>query len=167
MNDAHDSNGPRGLEPATGGALRWGASQFRQVPIEASGRLLLHSMPGRDEPLDTALSWMSLEGVTRVVCLLSDREIAERNPEYLSAIVRQDARLPRVERFPVPDPAEAAGSAALAGQLAAALRAGEVVLIHCALGQVRTPALARIVLEALGYTPDEAAQRVSRAVPRG
>ncbi len=56
-----------------------------------------------------------LEGVTRVVCLLSDREIAERNPEYLSAIVRQDARLPRVERFPVPDLAEAAGSAALAG----------------------------------------------------
>jgi len=140
-------------------------SPFREVEIERPGRLLLRSMPGLDERLDTALEWMRLEEVTVVVCLLDDAEIADANEEYLAAIQRNDPRLPLLLRFPVRSP-RAAANRDLARDVAVALDEGATVLIHCKYGTSRTPALARAVLRQLGFSRATAARRVAAARPR-
>jgi len=142
-------------------------SELRHVPLDRGepGRLLLYSMPGRHEALDSALAWMTLEGVTLVACLPSDTEIAEANEEYLAAIRARDPRLPQILRSPA-GRARGASNRALARRLSAAIGDGAVVLIHCIYGNARTPALARAVLRELGYPPGEADDRVTRAAAR-
>ena len=140
---------------------------FRLVdlPPDVPGRLYLHSMPGRYEPYQATLDAVRMRGITQVVCLTSAEEIAGKAPAYARALQRND--LPwRQRMFPIVDygvPSDRASFLQLVNNIAADLRNGENILLHCAAGIGRTGTLASCVLAALGVPADEAAQRVYAA----
>ncbi len=140
---------------------------FRSValPPDVSGRLYLHSMPGRYEPLQATRDAVRMRGITQVVCLVSLDEIEGKAPDYARAVQRNHLPWQQV-MFPIVDfgvPSDRASFLALVNAIAADLRRGVNILLHCAAGIGRTGTVASSVLVALGLSPDEAARRVEAA----
>jgi protein-tyrosine phosphatase len=140
---------------------------FRSVnlPDDVSGRLYLHSMPGRYESYQATLDAVRLKGISQVVCLTSLEEIAGKAPAYARALQRNDVPWQQC-MFPIVDfgvPSDRARFLELVRSIAADLRSGVNVLLHCAAGIGRTGTVASCVLVALGLTAGEAAQRVHAA----
>lgn len=140
---------------------------FRSVdlPADISGRMLLHSMPGRYEALARVWQQVRDDGVEAIVCLTERDEIHQKSYEYAQALA--DGSVPcAVLPFEIPDrgaPADRDGFFTLVGAVADRLRRGESVLIHCAGGVGRTALLAISVLLVLGQSVGEARSAVSRA----
>jgi hypothetical protein len=140
---------------------------FRSVelPPECRGRLLLHSMPGRLEPLEAV--WEEVRG-SRIDCIVSLTGLDEihcRSPRYWEAIVSGRVPCERVE-FAIPDfeiPPDKEAFRVLARDLAGRLGKGQRLLVHCAAGIGRTGMLALCTLLALGVSLDEAKAAVSAA----
>jgi len=140
---------------------------FRRVdlPAEVSGRLLLHSMPGRYEAIESVWHRVRNEAVRAIVCLAEKDEIHEKSFEYAQAIAAGTVPC-LVLPFEILDrgaPEDRDAFWALAGDVAKRLQSGEAVLIHCAGGVGRTATLAIAVLLALGEPASEARSAVSRA----
>jgi protein-tyrosine phosphatase len=140
---------------------------FRRVhlPPGVSGSLWLASMPGRFE------SWASFQAeaesvrLAQVVCLTPRDELAQLSPAYHAAVAAGTTpfrwlHLP-MRNFGVPQ--DAAGFRREVAQLAAALQAGDAVMLHCAAGIGRTGTAAACLLKALGLSAEEALQRVRAA----
>ena len=140
---------------------------FRRVilPAEVPGRLLLHSMPGRYEAIESVWHQVKHQAIRAIVCLAEKDEIHEKSFEYAQAL-KTGAVPCSVLHFEIPDrgaPEDRDGFWALACDLAKRLRSGESVLIHCAGGVGRTATLAITVLVALGEPATAARSIVSRA----
>ncbi len=135
------------------------------LPERVSGRLLLHSMPGRFEALDRAWQQVKSETVEAIVCLAELYEIRLKSSAYADAL--EAGTVPcSVLSFEIREggvPEDRDGFWGLANDVANRLRSGEVVLIHCAGGLGRTAMLAISVLLALGESMNEAETAVSRA----
>jgi protein-tyrosine phosphatase len=140
---------------------------FRRVdlPARVSGRLLLHSMPGRYEAIESVWHQVRKEAVRAIVCLAEKDEIREKSFEY--ALALETGTVPcSVVPFEIPDrgaPEDQHAFWALAGDVAKRLQSGETVLIHCAGGVGRSATLAISVLLALGESASDARSLVSRA----
>lgn len=140
---------------------------FRRVdlPAHVTGRLLLHSMPGRFEAIERVWHQLRTEAVGAIVCLTEEYEIRLKSSQYAEALEAGTVPcfvLPfEIREGGVPEDRDAFW--ALANDLANRLRAGEAVLIHCAGGIGRTAMLAVSVLLALGEPMNEAESVVSRA----
>ncbi len=138
---------------------------FRRVPLpeDVSGRLFLHSMPGRLEPFDDAKTAIAEAEIRQVVCLTPADEIRDKSPEYASAIA---AGTPwRHVGYPIPDfgvPDDTASFGSVVQSIATSLHGGENVLVHCAAGIGRTGTFAVAVLCQLGV-PLADARRTVRA----
>jgi hypothetical protein len=61
---------------------------FRRVdlPARIPGRLLLHSMPGRYEAIETVWHQVRSETIGAIVCLAEKDEIHEKSSEYARAL---------------------------------------------------------------------------------
>jgi protein-tyrosine phosphatase len=140
-------------------------SRSVRLPARVTGRLRLHSMPGRNEPLAQTLAHLRSQGVDLIVCLAGPDEIRVKSPEYAAAI--EAKTVPYVlEIFPIPDfgvPDDRDAFWSLASSLARRLNGGDRVLIHCGAGIGRTGTLATTVLLALGEPRTEAVRAVSAA----
>jgi protein-tyrosine phosphatase len=140
---------------------------FRRVdlPRNVSGRLLLHSMPGRFETLDSVWHNLAREAVAGIVCLNEPHEIRLKSSRYAEALQAGTVPCPvlpfEIREGGVPEDRSAFWS--LAKNIAKRLQDGEAVLIHCAGGMGRTAMLAVSVLLALGEPRETAEQTVSRA----
>jgi protein-tyrosine phosphatase len=140
---------------------------FRRVdlPARIPGRLLLHSMPGRYEAIESVWHQIERETVGAIVCLAEKEEIHEKSFEYARAL--EAGIVPcSVLRFEIPDrgaPEDRRAFWTLAGNVAQRLQLGEAVLIHCAGGVGRTATFAICVLLALGESASSARTVVSRA----
>ena len=140
---------------------------FRRVdlPTGVPGRLLLHSMPGRYEAIESVWNQVRNEAIGAIVCLAEKDELHEKSSEYARAL--EAGTVPcLVLPFEIPDrgaPEDRDAFWALAGDVAKRLQSGEAVLIHCAGGVGRTATLAICVLLALGEPASEARSVVSRA----
>ncbi len=55
---------------------------FREVslPEAVPGRMFLHSMPGRHEPIDDTLRQLRTNGISEIVCLAGSSEISQKIP---------------------------------------------------------------------------------------
>jgi protein-tyrosine phosphatase len=138
----------------------------RQValPQEVGGSLWLDAMPGRGESL--AQTWRDVtDARIDVIVALADLEETRReSPDYAAAIAAGTVPCARLE-LPAPDygvPRDRSSFSDLVDDIAARLRAGQRVLVHCTMGIGRTGTLAVCVLVALGE-PLVAAQRVVEA----
>jgi protein-tyrosine phosphatase len=140
---------------------------FRRVdlPARVPGRLLLHSMPGRYEAIESVWNQVRNEAVRAIVCLAEKDELHEKSSEYAQAL--EAGTVPcLVLPFEIPDrsvPEDRDAFWAFAGDIAKRLQSGEAVLIHCAGGVGRTATLAICVLLALGEPVSNAQSVVSRA----
>ncbi len=140
---------------------------LRSVPLPSGvpGKLRLHSMPGRREPLERFWEQIRREGVHLIVCLAGPDEIRAKSQAYAAALEAKTAPCP-INAFPVADfgvPEDCEAFWLLASTIAQQLRAGSQVLIHCGAGIGRTGTLATCVLLALGETQAKAEQAVSAA----
>lgn len=140
---------------------------FRHVDLPAgiSGKLLLHSMPGRFEALEKVWGQLKTDAVATIVCLTEDHEIRLKSSKYGEAL--DTGTVPcSVLAFEISEggaPEDREAFWALAQNLANRLQSGEVMLIHCAGGVGRTAMLAISVLLALGKPLKEAESVISRA----
>jgi protein-tyrosine phosphatase len=140
---------------------------FRRVDLPAwvTGKLLLHSMPGRFEAIETVWQQVKSEAVSAIVCLVEQYEIRLKSSAYAEAL--EVGSVPcSVLPFEICEggvPEDRAGFWTLANEIAHRLQGGEAVLIHCAGGVGRTAMLAISVLLALGEPIVEAENAVSRA----
>jgi hypothetical protein len=140
---------------------------LRRVEIgpDVPGTLWLGPMPGRFESWSAALAEHRRHGVALVLCLTPRDEVAAGAPAYHRAIV--EGKLPfrwlnlplRNYGLPLDMPAFRDGIE----QAAAALHAGDAVVLHCAAGMGRTGTAAACLLKRLGLSTAEALQRVRDA----
>jgi len=135
------------------------------LPPPVSGKLLLHSMPGRFEAIEMFWHQLNCAAVRLIVCLSEQYEIELKSSRYAEAL--ETGTVPcAVMPFAVREggvPQDRDRFWELANEIANRLRAGEAVLIHCAGGVGRTAMLAVSVLLALGEPMDRAERIVSRA----
>lgn len=135
------------------------------LPAAVRGQLWLGSMPGRFEAWPAFEAEAQRARLALVVCLTPRAELAELSPDYHAAVVA--GRVPfrwqqmAMRNFGLPE--EPAAFRRDISAIAAALRAGDAVLLHCAAGMGRTGTAAACVLKALGLQSGEALQRVRDA----
>ena len=140
---------------------------FRPValPPDVPGTLWLAAMPGRLEPWPTFVAEAKRARLTQLVCLTPREELAELSPDYHAAVV-QGSQDWRWLNLPMGDFGLADDEPAFRDgitQIAAALRRGDAVLMHCAAGMGRTGTAAACVLKALGLSAPDALQRIRDA----
>jgi protein-tyrosine phosphatase len=129
-----------------------------------AGRLAIMPRPRADDWLEDEVQSWRRQGLDVVVSLLEDSEVAELGLAG-EAEACERAGL-RFIRFPVPDrgvPASEAATSEVVSGLAAELRAGKGVGIHCRIGVGRSACLAVCVLAALGVPIDAAWSEVQRS----
>lgn len=141
---------------------------FHEVNLEGSdarGRLFLHSMPGRFEPISEFVIAVGVGDIYCILCLVSDAEIKQKSPGYMMALANETFRK-RVVKMPTEDywtPGDMEEFSGVMDILVAALDAGKNVLVHCAAGVGRTGTVAICLLIDLGFDIEEATQRVGDA----
>ena len=137
---------------------------FRSValPEGLPGRLLLHSMPGRREPLAAAWREAAREEVSLIVRLTGLAEIGAKSPSYAAALIAGQVPF-AILPLDIPDfgvPADCSGFLDAVRLVAQRIRDGEAVLVHCGAGIGRTGTFATAVLLGLGESIDAATRAV-------
>jgi len=125
--------------------------KLRKLETNTPGRLYLHSMPGRYEPLSAFFKQIEAEEITHIICLNSDEEVLSKSPDYFHAIQRGQLPVKRTV-FPIMDfgiADDLHAFYALVRTTAGMLKKGSHVLAHCAGGIGRTGTFAGCVLKIL------------------
>jgi protein-tyrosine phosphatase len=157
---------PNALEDLVTGAVVSSVS-FRSVKLPAGvkGRLFLYRMPGRYEPLESVWAEVARQGISCIACLAAMNEIEQKSVEYARAF--RERLVPcEVRSFPIPDfgvPEDEPAFWRFADDLAALLKQGHAILIHCGAGIGRTGTTGMAVLMALGASHDAAFRAVKAA----
>jgi protein-tyrosine phosphatase len=157
---------PNALEDLVTGAVVSSVS-FRSVKLPAGvrGRLFFYRMPGRYEPLEFVWAEVARQGISCIACLAAMSEIEQKSAEYARAF--RDGLVPcEVRSFSIPDfgvPEDEAAFWRFAADLAALLKQGHAILIHCGAGIGRTGTTGTAVLMALGASHDTAFRAVKAA----
>jgi protein-tyrosine phosphatase len=135
------------------------------LPAPGAGRVWLSSMPGRLETWPQFLEEASAKGLHEVLCLNPRFEIERLSPTYAAALAA--GTLPfRWTHLPMQDfglAAELDAYRQAVDTVAATVRGGGVVLVHCAAGIGRTGTTAACLLKRLGASTPVALQRVRDA----
>jgi protein-tyrosine phosphatase len=134
------------------------------IALDTPGKLTIMPRPRGGDWLEDELTALVWSGVGVVISLLTPSELAELGLEREAAGC-DDLGLRHIA-FPIPDrsiPASMEAAAALAGEIAALLRSGTNVVIHCRIGIGRSAVVAGCVLVSLGASVGEAFERIGAA----
>ncbi|NQZ33304.1 MAG: dual specificity protein phosphatase family protein [Oceanospirillaceae bacterium] len=138
---------------------------FRAIDCYLDATIFLHSMPGRYEPWEQFVNQCQRLKIKHILCLTPLVEIAEKSLSYASAIEANQLpaklHLSAVADFSIP--AEIQNYTEHLALLAAHVRGGDNVLIHCAAGIGRTGSAAVCLLIALGLNTEEAIELVKNS----
>ena len=130
------------------------------------GNLYLCSMPGRFEALEICLQEMAEAKIGHILCLVSDHEIAEKSPDYLAAIQRDEIPA-RLWRYDVPDyglPENHDDLNQVLDLIRNRLDDGDSVVIHCAAGHGRTGMVSiRLLTRSMGMPLEQAIETIRLA----
>jgi protein-tyrosine phosphatase len=136
-----------------------------ELPAPGLGRVWLGAMPGRSESWQAFLEEAAAKRLDQVLCLNPLFEIERLSPDYAAAIAA--GQLPfRWTHLPMQDfglAAEVDAYRAVIDDVAATVRGGGSVLLHCAAGIGRTGTSAACLLKRLGASKALALQRVREA----
>ena len=136
------------------------------LPVNLTrGNLYLSSMPGRFESLEICFQEVAEAKIGHILCLVSDHEIAEKSPDYLAAI-RRDEIPARLWRYDVPDyglPENHDDLDQLLDLIRDRLDGGESVVIHCAAGHGRTGMVSIRLLTRMGMPLEQAIETIHLA----
>ncbi len=135
------------------------------LPPGVSGRLYLHSMPGRNEPFPGFVAAAKALGIDTVYSLASIEEVMEKSHEYGAAIAAGAFPFAHLS-FPVTDygvPDNLEEFRRFISQTARQLEAGCTGLLHCGAGLGRTGMVAHCILVELGMSSAEATVAVRNA----
>jgi len=139
-------------------------SEIYWIPGLKPGRLAILGRPRAGDWLEDEIAGWHSAGITDVVALIEDHEIRDLDLPREPEIVRRAGIV--FERFPIPDrgvPASATSARSFCDQLAARVRAGRSVGVHCRAGIGRSALMVVGTLRCLGVPPTEAWERASRA----
>lgn len=154
-------DGAPGAEPWPRGRSRDGG--IDEIPLpDVSGRLWLcgHRVVGPDP--EAALARV---GASSLLCLCQEHELAARYPGYVTWL--RTSGPDRARWFPIPDlgVAPLPDMLGLVEESTIRLRAGELLVAHCAAGIGRSGTFAAAVLVALGTGADDAVATVAANRP--
>ena len=143
---------------------------FRNValPQEITGKLYLHSMPGRYEKLSKAFHEIRSLSIDQILSLVSMEETEQKSPFYAEAIKSNDMPCEYVA-YPITDagiPDDHHDFARFVEEAAVRLQDNKRLLIHCSGGIGRTGTMACCILIAMGLSEDDAEAAVRKAVAR-
>ena len=143
---------------------------FRSValPKEITGKLYLHSMPGRYEKLSRSFQEVKKLSIDQILSLVSMEETEQKSPFYAEAIKTNDMPCEYLA-YPITDagvPDDHHDFARFVEEAAGRLRERKRLLIHCSGGIGRTGTMACCILIALGLSEDEAETIVRKAIAR-
>jgi len=136
-----------------------------RLPADPGGMLWLTGLPDSETRLTYFLTETRAVMASKVVILTPLEEMTALAPSYVAAT--GSGRMPvAVTRFPIRDfgiPDDASDFLHCAGRIAASLRAGGRIVMHCRGGIGRTGMMAQAVLVALGMTQQAAERHVAEA----
>jgi protein-tyrosine phosphatase len=136
-------------------------SRLHWIEIRAAGRLAIMARPRADEWLETEIQEWKNSGIDTVVSLLEQDEISElglqREPEL--------CRFSGIDflSFPIPDrglPRSQQETSRIAHLLAAGMRDGRSIAIHCRAGIGRSSLIASCTLICSGFEAEDALARI-------
>ena len=134
------------------------------IETPTTGRLATMAHPQGEPGLETQLNALKTMGVQVLVPLITEHEASqlrlEQEAEKAAAIGIEPLPFP-ISDFGIP-PLDATTSAFVA-DLAARVRDGQSVVVHCWMGIGRSSLIAASVLCMLGHTPEDAFARISAA----
>lgn len=129
-----------------------------RLPPGITGRLFLHSMPGREEPWSEFVAAAKMLGVQKIFSLVSGDEAKRKSPEYARAINSGSLTF-QLECFPIVDfnvPDDMTSFRRFVAGIASQLSSGCIGLLHCGAGLGRTGMVATCVLLEFGVDLEEA-----------
>ena len=142
-----------------------------EVPLPSSparGRLFVTNFSAVGPDPQAALDRV---GATSLACMLTDREIELRYPDYRGWLDDHDseASSPRALRLPTPDGGVTSDDLVLdlLGQIVGVLDSGGSVLVHCGAGMARTAVVGILTMVAFGAEPQRATFDFRAARPGG
>ena len=141
---------------------------FRNVvlPKDAvTGRLLLHSMPGRFETWEYFSTEAKKYDIDTIVCLTPLEEVKTKSPPYAKAISEGSLEF-SMKCYEIPDygiPQNRDEFFDFVMHIAGLLQSGHRILVHCGAGIGRTGTFAICLLLTLGINSSEAEKIISEA----
>ena len=143
--------------------------KFREIAVDQTGKLYLHSMPGRNELWDEAARAIKQYNIHHILCLNSNAEIHQKSPEYgafLADALAVENLVSQITQISIEDfsiPVDIESYTAQINLVAQSLAQGEHILIHCAAGIGRTGCAAIALLQELGMSASESQSKVLAA----
>lgn len=132
-------------------------SRLHWIEIQAAGRIAIVARPRADEWLETEISAWKNSGVDVVVSLLEREEVSELGLQRETGLCRSQ-EIDFIS-FPIPDrglPEPEQEALRIARLLAAGLRNGRSIAIHCRAGIGRSSVIAASALICSGIVAEEA-----------
>lgn len=138
--------------------------QLREVelPPKIPGKMFLHSMPGRYEPIEEFIEAVRLHQIHAVISLAGQTELAQKSPDYAHIVENNTADWKQI-LYPIPDfgvPVDRQQFFEFVDNHADDLRHGKRLLVHCGAGIGRTGMMAVCLLILLSEPKVTALDRV-------
>ncbi|WP_333607173.1 phosphatase domain-containing protein [Arsukibacterium sp.] len=142
---------------------------FDILPLSA-GQLLFTPCPGtKGVGLNESIAQLKAAGVTAIITLMPEQELAQNNADNLGAICAgleiKWFQLPIADDC-APDQAFQHAFADHKAEILALLQANQTVAIHCKGGSGRTGLMAAILMLQLGYSKADAMAKVQQLRPK-